>query len=225
MVADWTIMTRELLQALWMKVVNFTPRLIVAIIVFLVGWILSAVIGKIVAEILRGIKFDRLFEKENWKKALEKAGIKMGMSGFIGAIVKWVLVIIVLLVSILILGLEEVRTLFDAIIGYLPNVIVAVAVFVITVIIADILEKVVRVSIESTQVKYAHIASEIVRWAIWVFAIILILYQLNIARPIMADLFRGIVFTIVISLGLAFGLGGKDIAAEILQDIRRKLKE
>ena len=65
MVADWTIMTRELLQALWMRVVNFTPRLIVAIIVFLVGWILSAVIGKIVAEILRGIKFDRLFEKDN----------------------------------------------------------------------------------------------------------------------------------------------------------------
>ena len=103
--------------------------------------------------------------------------------------------------------------------------IVAAFIFVVAVIIADILEKVVRAAVEGAKVGYGQLVGGIVKWSIWVFAILIILSQLGIGETFMADLFRGIVVIIVLSIGLAFGLGGKNVAAEILQDLRNKLRK
>ena len=62
------------------------------------------------------------------------------------------------------------------------------------------------------------------RWSIWIFALIAILMQLGIAPMLLQTLLTGIVALFVIAGGLAFGLGGKDIAAELLSDLKRKLK-
>ena len=72
--------------------------------------------------------------------------------------------------------------------------------------------------------RLSGLVSVVVKWSIWVFAILAILYQLGIARPFMETIFTGLVATLVISLGLSFGLGGKEVAAELLQDLKRKLK-
>jgi len=93
------------------------------------------------------------------------------------------------------------------------------------VVLVDIVEKLVRVSVESIKVGYGQMVSTVIKWSIWVFATLAILYQLGIAPSFMETLFTGLVAVLVIALGLSFGLGGKDVAAEILGDIKRKLKE
>jgi len=93
------------------------------------------------------------------------------------------------------------------------------------VIVVDIVEKVLRASVESIRVGYGQMVSVVVKWSIWTFAIMAILYQLGIAKAFMETLFTGLVAVLVISFGLAFGLGGKEVAADILQDLRRKLRE
>jgi len=80
------------------------------------------------------------------------------------------------------------------------------------------------VAVESIKVGYGQMVSAVIKWSIWIFAIMAILYQLGIARPFMETLFQGLVAILVISLGIAFGLGGKEVAAEVLQDLKRKLK-
>jgi len=132
--------------------------------------------------------------------------------------------IVFLLAAVEILGFVQFAVLLTNVLGYLPNVIVAALIFVVTVIIADILEKVVRAAVEGIKVGYGRLVGAIVKWSIWIFAILIILYQLRIGQPFMADLFRGIVAMIVISVGLAFGLGGRGVATEILQDLKGKLK-
>jgi len=225
MLESWSLITLQALQNVWQGFLNFIPVLLGAIIVFIIGWFVSIGIGKLVAEILRKLKFNQLFERGNWDEALAKADIKVDVSGFIGAIVKWVLVIVSLLIAVEILGLVQFADFLKGVLTYLPNVIIAALIFVVTVIVVDIVEKIVRAAVEGVKVGYGQMVSAVVKWSIWVFAIIAILYQLGIARPFMETLFTGLVAMLVISLGIAFGLGGKDVAAEILQDLKRKLKE
>jgi len=225
MVLDWYYVTIQALQNLWQGFLSFIPVLLGAIIVFVIGWFISVGVGKLITEILKRVKFNQIFEKGGWKSALEKAEIKVDPSGFIGAIVKWILVIVFLLAAVEILGLIQFAGFLKSVLAYLPNVIVASLIFVVTVILVDIVEKIVRAAVESIKVGYGAMVSAVIKWSIWVFALLAILHQLGIAKPFMETLFTGLVAMLVISLGIAFGLGGKEVAAEILQDVKRKLKD
>lgn len=222
---NWYLITLESLQSLWQNFLAFIPRLAGAIIVIIVGWLVAIAVGKLVTEFLRRLKLDKPFEKGAWKDALAKAKWKLSPSGFIGAIVKWVLFIAFLGAAVEILGFVQFAIFMGRIASWLPNVIVAAAIFVVTVFIANYLPKIIRAGVEGMKIKYSHLLEVIVRWAIWIFAVLAILIQLGIAKDLIMTLFIGFVAFLVIAGGLAFGLGGKEVAAELLQDIRRKLKE
>lgn len=222
---NWYSVTIQALGDLWKGFLSFIPALIGAIIVFIIGWFIAIGIGKLVAEILKKLQFNRLFEKEGMKKALEKAEIKIDAAGFIGAIIKWVLVIVFLLAAVEILGLVQFAGFLKDVLAYIPNVVAAALIFVVAVIIADILEKVIKAAVEGMKARYAQMAGTIVKWAIWVFAILAILMQLKVAPALVQTIFTGFIALIVIASGIAFGLGGKDFAAEVLESIRRRLRE
>jgi len=225
MVFDWYSVTLLAFQNLWQGFLNFIPTLIGAVLVFIVGWYIAIAIGKLVAEILKRIKFDRLFEKGAWKVALEKAELKITASEFIGAIFKWVLVIVFLQVAVGILGWTQFAVLLGKVIGYLPNVIIAALIFVVAVVVADIVEKVVVAAAEGAKFAYTHLAGAIVKWSIWIFAILAILRQLIIVPELVETLFKALVYGIVAILVISFGLGGKEVATEILQNLKKKLTE
>ncbi len=222
--ADWWNITADALIGLWQGFIIFIPNLVGALIVFLIGWLISIGVGKLVAEILKRLKFNQIFERGNWKTALARAEIKVDPSGFIGAIFKWVLLIVFLLAAVEILGLAQFANFLTRVLAYLPNVIVAALIFVVAVIIADILEKVVRAAVEGTKMGHGQLVGVLVKWSIWIFAILAILMQLKVAPGLIQTLLTGVVALIVISAGLAFGLGGKGLATEILQDLKRKIK-
>lgn len=224
MVLDWASVTVEALQNLWMGFLNFIPALIGAFIVFGMGWIIAVGIGKLVAEVLKQLNFNRVFAKGSWKEALEKAEFKIDAAGFVGTVVQWVLVIVFLSVAVEILGLAQFAQFLNNVLAYLPNVIVATFIFVVAVIIADLTEKVLRATVESIKVGYGHLVGVIVKWSIWIFSLLAILIQLQVAPSLINTLFTGLVAVIVVSAGLAFGLGGREIAAEILRDLYKKLK-
>jgi len=225
MVLDWYSVTFQALQNLWVGFLDFIPNLIGALIVFIIGWFIAVGIGKLVAEILKRIKFNQVFEQGAWKKALEKAELKISVSEFLGGIVKWVLTIVFLLAAVEILGLYQFAGFLRDVLGYLPNVVVAALMFVVTVVVVDIVVKFVVAAAEGARFAYTHLAEEIMRWAIWIFAALAIVHQLGIAQPLIETLFTGVVAMLTISVGLAFGLGGKEVAAEFLQNLRRKLRK
>ncbi len=139
------------------------------------------------------------------------------------------MVIVFLSASVEILGLREFAGAMTSVVGYLPNVVVAALIFVVTAIIVDIVEKIIRSGVEGVRVGYGKTVSSIVKWAIWIFAILAILRQLLVVPSLIDIVFQAIVYgtvaLFVISFGIAFGLGGKDVAAEILKDIKEKLRK
>lgn len=225
MVLDWIDVTIQALQNLWQGFLGFIPVLLGAVIVFIIGWFFSVGVGKLVAEVLKKLKLNQIFEKGAWKNALEKAEIKVDASAFVGAVVKWILIVVFLLAAVEILGLVQFAIFLKGVLGYLPNVIVAVLIFVVTVIVVDIVEKIVRAAVEGIKVGSGQIVSAVVKWSIWVFAILAILTQLRFeAADWIFELIKMVFMGIVLIAVVAFGLGGKDMAAEILQDLRKKLK-
>ena len=221
---NWGTITIEVLQNLWQVFLFYLPKIVGAIIIFAIGWFISVGVGRLIAGILRKLKFNKLFERGVWRGALEKAEIKVDASGFIGAIFKWILVIVFLLAAVEILGFVQFAGVLKSILGYLPNVIVAAFIFGVAAIVADILEKTARAAVESTKIGYGGVVGAIVKWAIWIFAILAILVQLRVAPELIRILFAGFVALITVAGGIAFGLGGKEIAAETLRELRKKLR-
>lgn len=215
-------------QPFLQELVGFVASLILAIVVFIIGYLIASGIGKIVTEILKSIKLNRLFDKEGWHKALQKANVDVNPAEFIGGIFKWVFVIVSLLLAVDVLGLVGFRTILTQVLNYLPNVVVASLIFVVAVIISDIIEKVVRVSVEGMKVGYGYIAASITKWAIWIFALFLVLEQLlpnsNLIQTLYMAIVYGVVLTISLALALALGLGGKEVAGEVLRDLKRKIE-
>lgn len=222
---DWLSVIQPFLQQL----ISFVANLVVAIVVFIIGYLISVGIGRLITEILKSVKFNKLFEKEGWRKALQRANVDVNPSEFIGAIFKWVFVIVFLLLAVDILNLTSFAGFLTRVLLYVPNVIVAVLVFVVAVIISDIVEKIVRATVERLKVGYGFLAASIVRWAIWIFAFFLILDQLLPSSLLVKTLYSSIVYGIVgalaLGIGLAIGLGGKETASKVITDIYKKIEE
>ena len=224
MYSDWSL---TIIQPFLQDLVGFVAKLVLAILVFVVGYLISVGIGKVVSEILKSVRFNTIFEKEGWNKALQKANVDVNPSEFIGAICKWVFVIVSLLLAVDILKLSQFGGVLTQVLNYLPHVVVASLIFVVAVIISDIIEKVVRIGVERMKIGHGYIAASIVRWAIWIFTLFLILEQLLPNSALIQTLYMAIVWGAVgaIALGtaIAIGLGGKDAAAEFINDMKRKI--
>lgn len=228
-VTDWYFVTLSSLQNLWQGMIDFLPRFVGALVIFVVGWLFAVALGGLIAELLRRLKFNQLFERAGWKEALEHAELKVDAAEFVGGIFKWVLAIVFLSAAVEVLGFVQFTQLVQSVIGYLPNVIVAVLLFAVAVVVADIVEKLVKAGVGGVRIGYAKLAGSIAKWAIWTFAILAILRQLLIVPQLIDVLFGALVYGLAgfftLAFGLAFGLGGKDVAAEILRDLKNKLRK
>lgn len=222
---DWGFITLQALQNAWEGFLLWIPRLLGAIVVFVIGWVVATVIGKIVAEALKRLTVDQVFKKTSWVGALESAQIKVTPSEFIGAIFKWILVIVFLSAAVEIIGFVQFADILSKVIEWLPNLIVAVAIFVVAIIIADILEKIVKASVKKIGVGYTEFLGVAVKWTIYVFSALAILLQLGVTPTIINTLIVGFVGMISLAFGLAFGLGGKDAAGRAIEDVRKKISE
>jgi len=224
---DWTSITMLKIEEFWEGFLDFMPRLIWALIIFVVGWLIAAGIGRLVEEILKRLQLDKLFQARKWSQALEKAEFGAKPSEFIGSICKWILIIVVLSITaeILLPPASNFGAFLGKVIAWLPNLLAAVLIFVATVIIASFAEKLVKAGVHGAKVGYGKLAGSIAKWAIWIFGISAILIQLGIGSQLVAILLQGIVAMLAIAGGLAFGLGGKDAAADIWAGLRDKFSK
>jgi len=225
LIQTWGEVFTTSLQNLWLGVIGFVPKLIVAIVIFIVGWVVGAVLGRLVAQALTALKIDNLFRSIGTEELLAKAGWKLNVGGFIGELVKWFIIVVFLITSFDILGLEQVNSfLKDVVVLYLPKVIVAAFIIVLASVVAELAQKFVVASVKAAGIKGANFAGTLSRYAIWLFAFIIALAQLGVAPAFMQILFTGVVATLTLAAGIAFGLGGKEAAARALDRLAEQVK-
>ena len=213
-------------QNLWGGVIGFAPKLIIAIIVFVIGLLVASIIGRFVDKIISSLRVDSAFKSVGVDEMLHKGGFTLNSGHFIGGLVKWFLVIVFLVASLEILGLSQVTDfLKNVVLGYLPNVIVAALILVVAAFIAHAMQRIVVGSAKAAGAPSTHFLGGLTKWSIWAFAILAALYQLGIAGAFAQTLFTGFVAMVAIAGGLAFGLGGRDAASKYIEHLRKDIGE
>ncbi len=223
---EWSEVILASFQTLLAGVIDFAPRLLLAIVVFLVGWIIAATLGRLVSQIIDFFKVDKVLQKTGIEEPLARSGLRLNSGLFVGGLVKWFFLLVFLIASIDILGLNQLNAfLRDVVLMYLPNVIVAVLILLAAALLADVSQKIVVTSVKAARIASAQFLGGVVKWAIWLFAVLAALYQLGIAGALIQTLFTGFIAMLAIAGGLAFGLGGKEAASKVVESLRRDISE
>jgi hypothetical protein len=199
------------------KIMAFLPMLIGAIIIFAAGLILAKLVRVGVIKLLKLIRLDRATEKAGIENFLKKGDIRKTSSEILGALIYWFIMILVIIASLDALGLPIVSDILNDIFLYIPNVVAAIIVLILGILFANLLSAVVRTAASNAGLTTAEALGKVTFYAIIFFSGAIALIQLGIGEEIVAAAF-GIVFgAAALALALAFGLGGRDVAADHLK--------
>lgn len=220
----WSQVLSSSFQGLWTGIVMFIPNLIVALVIVLIGWAIGALIAKAISKFMDVIKFDEALKKTGFENLVKKAGLNLNSGKFIGALVKYFIIVIFLIAAFDVLGLNQVTAFLQQIVlGYLPQLIIAVLILLVGGVVGDAMSKVVVASSKTAGLSSANFLGAVTRWAIWVFAILVGLSQMGIAGTFIQTLFTGFVVAVSLALGLSFGLGGQEVAKKTLEKIQEEI--
>jgi len=213
----------EALNQTWVGIFSFIPRLLLAIIVLFIGWIIAVTLAKLAWHFIKAIQLDRALESVSFKRIWEKTGYKLNSPLLFYELVKWFVIIVFLTVATNILGLQQLTDFLKSVVSYLPNVIIAAFVLVIGVLIGKFLEGIVLGSAMAANLKSAPVLGTISKWAVLIFSLLVALDKLGVATYVIQTAETGLIFAVALALGLSFGLGGRDHAKEILSRVYKDL--
>lgn len=223
--SDWQSAFLMALSEIMTNILSFIPALIAALIVFIVGLILANW-GKILTiKLLETISLSSLVEKSGLDKFLKKAEIKVKIEEILGGIVKWLIILVFFITAVNILGLTTVTLVLNTILAYIPNIIAAALILTIGVLLAGLVESLVKGAIAQVDVKTARLLGKISSYMVVVFATLAAINELKIAQTFISTLFIGFVAMLALGFGLAIGLGAKDLVAEVLKDWYQNFKK
>jgi Conserved TM helix len=215
----WGDVFNTSLQGLWFGFVLFVPRLIIAIVFFIVGWVLAGLVAKAIEQVFSSLKIDSLFSSIKVDTFLRKAGMRLNSGYFVGQVVRWFIIIVFLLPSLNLVGLTDVSSFLTySVLAFLPQVIIAAFVLIIAAFVSEVLSKTVLATAKSMNLSSAHMLAVVAKYAVWIFAIIIALGKLGL-NDYMSVLFTGIVAMLALGGALAFGLGGKEAAGRFIDKL------
>lgn len=205
--------------------VDVAASVVVAVIVFVVGWLVGVLVSRVIEQIIKAIKLDTLLKTAGVDDLVQKMGVKLNSGRFLGELARWYVIVVALILSFDIIGLNQVTSFLTGIaIGYLPQVISAVLILIIAAVIAEAMRKVVVASAKGAGVNSANFVGSVTKWAIWIFAILAALFQLGIAATFIQTIFTGVIVALALALGLSFGLGGQDAAKDFISKVKSEIR-
>ena len=211
-------------QGLWTGVIMFIPNLIVAIVILLIGWAISAIVFSGVAKFINAIKLDEALRKAGFENVVRKAGLNLNSGRFIGKIIQYFIVIAFLIASFDVLGLSQVTSFLQQIVlGYLPQLIIAVLILLVGSVVGDVMSRIVVAGARTAGLTHTNLLGAVTKWGIWIFVILVALSQMGIAGAFVQTLFTVFVVAISLALGLSFGLGGQQAASRTIEKIHQEI--
>jgi len=222
--STWGDLLNASFQRLWLGAVDFIPDLVVALVILLVGWAIGAAIAKAIAHFMKMIKFDEALQKAGFEDIVKKSGLNLNSGHFLGGLVKYFIIVVFLMVSFDVLGLNQVTSFLQQIVvGYLPQLIIAVLILLVGGVVGDVLSRVVVAGSRTAGLTQANFLGIVSKWAVWVFAILVSLSQMGIAGAFIQTIFTGFVVAVSLAVGLSFGLGGQTAAARAIDRVSDKI--
>lgn len=199
------------------KIGVFLPNLLFALAIILLGWVLCNLIKRIVVRLLRVCQFDALADRTGIKQVLERGGIRQTASDIVGLLVFWFLFLIAIVTTLETLNLSGATDTLHTIYLYIPKIVAALVVLILGLYFANFLETVTRTSCANAGLQQAVSIGRAVYVGTVVFVVAGIFEILDIASEIVIWAFILVFGALCLALALAFGLGGRDVAARFLE--------
>ncbi|MEK6951676.1 MAG: hypothetical protein AABX29_01545 [Nanoarchaeota archaeon] len=210
----------SIIQPFWKSFVTFLPVLFGGLLILIIGLVVANLLKSILITLFSFLKLERLFQST---KAIEKGEIKL-WEDVIAEIVRWTVIILFLIPTLQVWGLSEATTVLNQILFYIPNVVIAVVIGFVGLVSSNLLANVVKRTIKTLGSTTANTLAVFTKSVIVFFTILVVLNQLGVAQDIIRILLTGIIGMLALAGGLAFGLGGKDIARDLLSELTKKVK-
>lgn len=222
-------MNNDLGEIFWLTILGafdsvrfYFPRFLAGLLVLIIGIVLAGFAKKVVLGLFRALRVGKFLVSVKMVK--EEGEIKV-WEVLLAELVRWSLTILFLIPTAEAWGLPKVTEILNQLLLYLPNVFVAVIVGSIGVVISNLTYDVVRQGTKSIGGRTANTLSTFARYAILFFTVLVVLNQLGVAADLVRILFTGLVAMLALAGGLAFGLGGQDMAKQILKELKEKLEK
>jgi hypothetical protein len=189
-----------------------------------IGWIIGIALSKVVVQVIKILRLDQGLRAAGIDEIVGRTGMKLDSGVFLGSLVKWFVIIAFFVGAFNILGLTQVNDFLQGVVlNYLPNVIAAVLILLLSGVIGEFVRRGVVRAAKAAEVTTAGFAGTVAKWAIWIFGVLAALLQLGIATRIIEILFTGVVVALALAFGLSFGLGGQQAAAGYIEKVRHEI--
>ena len=217
----WEALSQRLEEGI-RQIVLFLPRLLAALGILMAGFAIAKMVERGTDVFLHKIGFDRWMQEGGVSEALERAGTRLDPSSVIAKLTFWTVMLLVILLAADALGVQAVNALFAELVAYIPNVIAAVIVLVLGILLGEFVKDLVLAS--AGGLPGGPTLGRAAKTAVILLAVFMALEQLDIAQDIVLVFFIAVVGAGALAAGIAFGLGGRDIAAELSREVYDRMR-
>lgn len=210
------------LTSFWTQLAGFVPQLLAALLLLFVGWLFANLVRTGVTKLLDVLRFDHLAEKTGIEAFLKQGNLDVSLSRILARLAYWIVIFIVIVTVANSLGLHMVAELFNKVVLYIPNIIVAILVLVFGVLVARFINRLVFAYLNNMGVQGALTISTISEYAVIVFVVFVALEQLAIGTALLTAAFQIGFGAVGLAFALAFGLGGREWAAGVIKRMTEK---
>ena len=211
---DWSL---EPVRGLLLRVGEMLPRVLIAILIIVLGWMLAKAVRFAIVKGLRAVNFNVLTERAGMDSFLRDGGIRADTTQILGLLFYWLVVLASLVIGFNLLGLEYITDLLGRVLWFLPKVMVALLILAFGAYFARFIGNAVVAYCRNVHLQDADVLGRIAQYAILAFVVLIALDQVNVGGEIVRQTFLIVLAGIVFALALAFGLGGREWAAEMLE--------
>lgn len=224
-IASWQEALLLASEGILSGIASFLPNLLGAVLVFLIGLVLAKWAKKLIVKLLETIKFSIVLKKTGLEKFLKKAEVKLKTEEIVGGVIEWLVILVFSVAAVNILGLSTVSVVLERVLAYIPKIVSAILVLTIGVLLAGLVESLLKGALSQIDVKVSRLFGKIGSYLVVIFAALAAINELGIAQSLINILFMGFVAMLALGFGLAIGLGAKDLIAQILNDWHREFKK
>ena len=207
----------EPLRVFLAQVGDFLPRLLLAIVIVIAGWIIAKAVRFAISRGLRAVNFHVVTERAGIDGFLRDGGIRGDFTALVAVLFYWIVVLAALVMGFNLLGLSYITDLLSEVLRFVPKVMVALLILAFGAYFARFVGNAVAAYCRNIHLQDADLMGAIARYAILIFVILVALDQVNIGGDIVRQTFLILLAGVVFALALAFGLGGRDWAADLLE--------
>jgi small-conductance mechanosensitive channel len=222
MVQEWMTLLMEPLQGLWTQVAAKLPGILAALIMLLVGMVVARVIRGGAQKGLKYASLDQFTDKIKLNELLSRLGMGRSPSFIIGFVVYWLIILVFMLSAANAVKLTVVAQVLQRFLLFMPQLLAAVLVLAAGSLVGRFLGEIVQNAAMANRIQGAVALSKVVKFVVVVFSAVMALEQLGIDTTIMTSSVQIILATMGLALAIAFGLGGRDVAADIIRSFTAK---